>query len=142
MGRSDWPARRGAPAIPPSSALVSTPTPAPCTSRSTGRGRRARPAGPGGSTGPARPQPPAAGPLLVMLHGAGGQTRYVVDPVLETVERDGIAMLVPESRSDTWDVIMGGYGPDVAYLDAALERVFATIPVDPAHIGIGGFSDG
>jgi phospholipase/carboxylesterase len=49
---------------------------------------------------------------------------------------------VPESRGQSWDVIRGGFGPDVAFLDAALRRAFDALPVDPARIAIGGFSDG
>jgi phospholipase/carboxylesterase len=49
---------------------------------------------------------------------------------------------VPESRGPTWDVIMGDYGPDVAFVDAALDTTFADVPVDPARLAIGGFSDG
>src|SRR4030095_3726204 len=34
------------------------------------------------------------------------------------------------------------FGPDVAFLNRALERVFDTVSVDPKRIAIGGFSDG
>lgn len=37
---------------------------------------------------------------------------------------------------------MGGYGPDVAFIDAALRQTCAGLPVDPARLAIGGFSDG
>jgi phospholipase/carboxylesterase len=40
------------------------------------------------------------------------------------------------------DVIMGGYGPDVAYIDRALEQTFNHYNVDPGRMAIGGFSDG
>ncbi len=45
-------------------------------------------------------------------------------------------------REQTWDVIAGGYGPDVAYIDRALEQTFSRYNVDPTRIAIGGFSDG
>jgi phospholipase/carboxylesterase len=37
---------------------------------------------------------------------------------------------------------MGGFGPDVTFLDAALRETFAQLRADPARLGIGGFSDG
>jgi phospholipase/carboxylesterase len=39
-------------------------------------------------------------------------------------------------------VIRGGYGPDVAFIDRALAKVFQLHPVDPARIAVSGFSDG
>jgi phospholipase/carboxylesterase len=54
----------------------------------------------------------------------------------------GIALLVPESCRATWDVIAGEYGPDVAFIDAALRTAFEQLPVDPARLAVGGFSDG
>jgi phospholipase/carboxylesterase len=37
---------------------------------------------------------------------------------------------------------MGGYGPDVAYIERALEQTFDRYNIDPTRIAIGGFSDG
>ena len=81
-------------------------------------------------------------PLLVLLHGAGGRAPDLPPHFAEAAEARGILLLAPESRGRTWDVIEGGYGPDVAFLDRALEAVFAAFPVDGDRIGIGGFSDG
>jgi phospholipase/carboxylesterase len=39
-------------------------------------------------------------------------------------------------------VIQGGFGPDVEFLDRALDRVFGAHAVDPGRIALGGFSDG
>ena len=58
------------------------------------------------------------------------------------VDEAGIAVLSPDSRDGTWDGIRDGFGPDVAYLDRALERVFETVSIDPARVAVGGFSDG
>ena len=38
--------------------------------------------------------------------------------------------------------MIGGYGPDVAFIDGALQQTFARYAVDPAHVAVGGFSDG
>ncbi len=51
-------------------------------------------------------------------------------------------LLAPESRGRTWDVILGGYGSDVAFLDSALAAVVARCPVDTTRLAVGGFSDG
>lgn len=81
-------------------------------------------------------------PLLVMLHGAGAAGRDVMPMVLEAAETRGVLVLAPDSRDRTWDVILGGLGPDVAFVDAALERSLRTLRVDPARVGVAGFSDG
>ncbi|HET6469510.1 MAG TPA: hypothetical protein VFG43_14145 [Geminicoccaceae bacterium] len=56
--------------------------------------------------------------------------------------RGGFLVLAPDSRGRSWDVIVGGYGPDVRFIDRALAAVFERYAVDPRHIAIGGFSDG
>jgi len=92
------------------------------------------------------PHAAAAGgpcPLIVSLHGARGHAAAMVaHPVLERAEAIGALVLAPDSRGGTWDVLTGGFGPDVAFLDAALRAVFASVPVDPARVAISGFSDG
>lgn len=86
--------------------------------------------------------PGMAAPLVVLLHGAGGDARQMV-PLLEVqADAHGIVLLAPDSRGRTWDVILREYGPDVAFLDRALEQVFARHAVDPERLAIGGFSDG
>ncbi|MBP0494986.1 alpha/beta hydrolase [Pararoseomonas indoligenes] len=79
-------------------------------------------------------------PLIVMLHGAGGHAAGTLGLIEATAP--GALLLLPESRGPTWDVIMGGYGVDVAFLDAALEGVFRHHRVDPRRIALAGFSDG
>jgi len=81
-------------------------------------------------------------PLLLALHGAGGLATHVVDLFAGPAERHGILVLAPDSRASTWDVIRGGYGPDVAFIEQALQAVFRRFAVDPARIAIAGFSDG
>ncbi|MEO6212633.1 MAG: phospholipase, partial [Vicinamibacterales bacterium] len=57
-------------------------------------------------------------------------------------EEAGLAVLAPDSRGSTWDAIGGSPGPDVVFLNRALEKVFESTAVDPSRISIGGFSDG
>ncbi|GAA5513169.1 hypothetical protein Dcar01_01895 [Deinococcus carri] len=81
-------------------------------------------------------------PLVVMLHGAGGNAQHGLAPLLPHADAHGLLLLAPESRSSTWDVIHGDYGPDVAFIEQALALVFERYPVDPARIVLEGFSDG
>lgn len=39
----------------------------------------------------------------------------------------GVIVFSPESRGSTWDVIRGGFGPDVEYINAALDQVWHII---------------
>ena len=87
-----------------------------------------------GTTGPA--------PLVVWLHGAGGSAQGGMKLWRELAPEAGLMVLAPDSRERTWDVLMGGFGPDVAFIDAALRHVFGLFAIDPARVAIGGFSDG
>ena len=81
-------------------------------------------------------------PLLVLLHGAGGSGDGILQRLRPFAEEAGVAVLAPDSRDGTWDAIRGSFGPDVAFLDRALARVFELVDVDPARVSVGGFSDG
>ncbi len=81
-------------------------------------------------------------PLVLMLHGAGGNARGGLTPFLEIADAVGFILLAPSSRRQTWDVIFGGYGSDIAFIDQALAQTFSRYAVDPQHIAIEGFSDG
>lgn len=81
-------------------------------------------------------------PLAVMLHGAGGRAEQGLSLIQDLADQSGLLVLALASRGQTWDIILGGYGPDVEQLDRALEQVFASYTVDPTRIAIGGFSDG
>jgi phospholipase/carboxylesterase len=81
-------------------------------------------------------------PLIVSLHGAGGVAPQALDIFAAQAGAQGIIVLAPESRSATWDVIRGGYGPDVAFIEGALDKVFRLHAVDPERIAVAGFSDG
>ena len=91
---------------------------------------------------PARYDPAVPAALLVLLHGAGGRSTQLVEPFVETAEVRGYLILSPDSRGRTWDLMLGGYGPDVAFIDCALAHVFAAYAVAPKRIALGGFSDG
>jgi phospholipase/carboxylesterase len=81
-------------------------------------------------------------PLLVFLHGATMNARQTLRPLVAAADDAGLALLVPESRGETWDVILGGFGPDVTFIDAALERALTATGADSERLSIGGVSDG
>jgi len=81
-------------------------------------------------------------PLLLLLHGATGSGERSLKRLQSLADERGLILLAPDSRRRTWDVLMGGCGPDVAFIDAALAHVFARFAVDPARLVIEGFSDG
>lgn len=86
--------------------------------------------------------PDAPAPLLVLLHGAGADAACLLPGFQEQANAAGLLVLAPDARGRTWDMILGSWGPDVAFLDTALDRVFSTYAVRPDRIAIGGFSDG
>lgn len=74
-----------------------------------------------------RPEAPA--PLLVLLHGAGADAACLLPAFREQADVAGLVVLAPDSRGGTWDMILGQWGPDIAFLDAALDHVFSTCAV-------------
>ena len=81
-------------------------------------------------------------PLLVFLHGATQSGERMLARIGPAAEQAGVAVLAPDSRNGTWDAIRGNFGEDIAFLDRALEHVYARLAVDPTRLAIGGFSDG
>ena len=85
--------------------------------------------------------PDTPAPLYVALHGAGGEgSNWTANT--DWLESRGIVLLAPDSRASTWDVVVGGFGPDVVFIDAALQHTFDRCRLDPAKIAVAGFSDG
>lgn len=80
-------------------------------------------------------------PFALMLHGAGGSAR-IRSNLRALADASGTILLAPDSRGQTWDILQGRYGPDVTFLDSALEWAFSRYRVDPTRVAIGGFSDG
>ncbi|MCA0145237.1 alpha/beta hydrolase [Blastococcus sp. LR1] len=81
-------------------------------------------------------------PLVVSLHGAGGNPEAGLALFEPLAEEYGIAVLAPGSQRATWDAVGGDYGPDARGIDRALEQVFTELPVDGARVAVAGFSDG
>ncbi len=91
---------------------------------------------------PSTYQPDTPAPMLLLFHGAGGNAEQSIALVQSLADEAGLLLLAPASRQATWDVIREGFGEDVALIDQALAEVFDQYAVDPARLGVGGFSDG
>jgi phospholipase/carboxylesterase len=91
---------------------------------------------------PAKYQADRPAPMFVALHGAGGSARRVSAIFFAAAEETGTILLIPESRDRTWDAIRDRFGPDVDFLDRALNHAFDRCAVDRKRVAIGGFSDG
>lgn len=81
-------------------------------------------------------------PFVLMLHGAGGSARDVVANINPLSDATNTIVLGVDSRALSWDILRGRYGPDITFIDEALEWAFARCAVDPTRVAIGGFSDG
>src|SRR5215208_1216283 len=84
----------------------------------------------------------APAPLALTLHGAGGNARSGISHFLHLADTAGVVLLAPESRGRSWDVLVGGYGPDVEFIDQALKWAFDRLALDSRRLAITGFSDG
>jgi phospholipase/carboxylesterase len=84
----------------------------------------------------------APAPLLVMFHGAGGSADKVLPFFIEHARQRGFLLLLPQSQFPTWDLVIGGHGPDLERLDKALNEVASRYAIDPARLAFAGFSDG
>jgi phospholipase/carboxylesterase len=91
---------------------------------------------------PAGYEPARPAPLALMLHGAGGDAGQGISLLKDFADASGLILLAPDARRATWDVINGGYGPDVSFIDEALEQTFSRYSVDASRVAVGGFSDG
>ena len=88
-------------------------------------------------------------PLLVFFHGAGGGVSSL-KKFYRDAENFGIAILLIESRENTWDIIFtrtqkkewGEFNRDAKFLDKALRYTFNSCLIDSKKIALGGFSDG
>ena len=81
-------------------------------------------------------------PLFVMFHGAGGFPEKVLPFIEEHAERDKFLILAPHSLYPTWDIVIGGSGPDLERLDRALVEVTSRYAIDRNRLAFAGFSDG
>jgi phospholipase/carboxylesterase len=81
-------------------------------------------------------------PLFVFFHGAGGFPEKVLPFIEEHAERGKFLVLAPHAQFVTWDIVIGGHGPDLQRLQQALKLVAAHYRIDATHLAFAGFSDG
>ncbi|GAB4822592.1 hypothetical protein N2152v2_009638 [Parachlorella kessleri] len=81
-------------------------------------------------------------PLILTLHGAGGNGLNGLSHLTDLAEQHGLILVSPDSKGSTWDFLRDGFGPDVAYTDTALKHVFGQYNIDPGRVCCSGFSDG
>ena len=85
----------------------------------------------------------APAPLVVLLHGAGGDSRSFLDEFKRDAERRGIILLSIQSSGRTW----AQHEPedteqDVRNIKASIRDLSAEAPVDSNRTAVMGFSDG
>lgn len=78
--------------------------------------------------------------LVVLLHGAGGSPEQALELLQPYADDAHLLLLAPASNGRSWDVVVGGLGPDVAAIDELVQRTLAEYPVE--GIAVCGFSDG
>ena len=90
------------------------------------------------------PAMPASVPrqLVVVLHGAAGAPRHAIDLLLGQADAAGLLLLAPASHGASWDLVTGGYGPDVDRIDRCMTVVSQRYTIDPDTAAVAGFSDG
>lgn len=81
-------------------------------------------------------------PLVLMLHGAGGDANGAMKILRHLADPFEMILLAVDSRQKTWDIIRGGYGVDITFIDSALAQTFSRYAIDPNRVAIAGFSDG
>src|SRR4028118_2243854 len=74
--------------------------------------------------------------------GAGGDAEGALNIVQKVAKPLEMIVLAVESRSSTWDILMGRDDPDIAFIDRALAQTFNRYAIDPSKVAIAGFSDG
>lgn len=81
-------------------------------------------------------------PLILMLHGAGSNAHDAIQPFRRYADQRGLVLVAPDAREGGWDLLEGGFGADVDFIDHALVKAFEMFAVDPRRVAIEGFSDG
>jgi len=137
--RPDGAAATGTPGSQPAGRLSAAPTAIAADQAPEG----SHPAAPG--PGAAAVYVPPAGRqrrLVVVLHGAGGTPADALALLRPAADAACLLLLAPASTGRTWDVLLGGYGPDLRRIDAAVTAVSARWRVRPDRYVLAGFSDG
>ncbi len=82
-------------------------------------------------------------PLIVVLHGAGGDARYFLDQFKHDADQRGAILLSVQSSGRTWAQRRPTDDEaDVANIKAAIAQLTAKAPIDRSRTTVLGFSDG
>lgn len=81
-------------------------------------------------------------PFFVMFHGSSGSAEKVLPFIIEHARKNKFLLMLPQSTYYTWDLTVGGHGPDLDRLGKALDKVSSHFAIDPQHFAFAGFSDG
>lgn len=81
-------------------------------------------------------------PLMIMFHGAGGFPGKVLSFIEPHAEQHKFLVLAPHSMFPTWDIVIGGNGPDLQRLQQALAEVTSRYHIRRDQLAFAGFSDG
>jgi predicted esterase len=82
-------------------------------------------------------------PLIILLHGAGGDARNFLDQFRREADSRGVILVSVQSSGRTWAQRKPRDGEaDVANIKAAIAGLSAKAPVEPGRTTVMGFSDG
>ena len=97
--------------------------------------------GTGSST--CRPSAGPGAPLMLLFHGFGGTGSREIVAVRDQADRHGVVVVAPDSRGQSWDIIVSGrFGPDVEFVDQLMAVVPQRYDIDPTRFAVSGISDG
>ena len=90
--------------------------------------------------------PASAGPgapLMLLFHGFGGTGSREIVAVRQQADDHGVIVVAPDSRGQSWDIIVSGrFGPDVEFVDQLMAVVPQRYDIDPRRFAVSGISDG
>ena len=100
---------------------------------------------------PGAPEGPR--PLILLLHGAGDDSRRFLEMLKPIADERGYVMAAAKPAAQTWDMAAElakrsrrdsppEFGADVPRIDALLRGIFARAALDPERVVLVGFSDG
>jgi phospholipase/carboxylesterase len=81
-------------------------------------------------------------PMILALHGATQDSRFMEGRTEGIAEALGTALLVPDSRDYTWDGIQGAFDADTVFIEKSMNWLFDRVNVDAKRVWLAGFSDG
>lgn len=86
--------------------------------------------------------PQQEAPLVIFLHGTQGLDGGAVETLTEYGRQNDAVVLAPRALDTTWDILRGGYGEDVEFIDAVLQIATRHRCINRQQLFLAGFSDG